>query len=289
MTDLGHDIGMAVDVILRDGTTLRLRPPVEDDVPALVAFFAELSVRSRFLRFHGFALAGDRFARTLTEPDWAEKGSLVGVMGEADDESIVAVGNYVRLRDPHTAEAAFAVSDDFQRKGIGTRLLEQLAQRAAARGIEAFIAEVLAENKTMLSVFENVGFRVTRALESGVVEVRFPIEPTERYQARVDERDHIAVTASLKPFFEPKTVAVIGASARRGSIGGELFRNVLAGGFTGAAYPVNRSGEPVAGVRAYSGIEDIPDPIDLCLICLPGERVIDAAEGALRTGTRALT
>ncbi len=288
MTDLTHDSHTAVDVILRDGTTLRLRPPVEGDVPALVTFFAALSVRSRFLRFHGLALAGDRFVRTLVSPDWAEKGSLIGVMGETDDERVVAVGNYVRLRDPSTAEAAFAVADDFQRKGIGTRLLEQLAQRAAAHGIEAFIAEVLPENQVMLSVFENIGFRATRVLDGGVVEVRFSIEPTERYQASVDERDHIAVTASLKPFFEPKTVAVVGASARRGSIGGELFRNVLTGGFTGAAYPVNRSGEPVAGVRATTSLEEIADPIDLCVICLPGDRVIEAAEEALRTGTRAL-
>jgi len=288
MTDLMHDSDMAVDVILRDGSTMRLRAPVEADVPALVAFFAALSVRSRFLRFHGLALAGDRFVRTLVAPDWAEKGSLIGVMGEPGEERVVAVGNYVRLRDPRTAEAAFAVADDFQRKGIGTRLLEQLAQRAATHGIEAFIAEVLPENQVMLSVFENIGFKATRVLDGGVVEVRFSIEPTERYQASVDERDHIAVTASLKPFFEPKTVAVVGASARRGSIGGELFRNVLTGGFTGAAYPVNRSGEPVAGVRAYTSLEEIADPIDLCVICLPGDRVIDAAEEALRTGTRAL-
>ena len=118
--------------------------------------------------------------------------------------------------------------------------------------------------------------------------MRFPIAPDERYLARVDERDHVAVTASLRPFFEPRTVAVIGASAQRGSIGGELFRNILTGGFTGAAYPVNRSGAPVAGVRAYTAIEDIPDPIDLCVICLPGDRVLDAAEATLRRGTRAL-
>ena len=68
-------------------------------------------------------------------PDWAERGSLIGVMGDVGGgERIVAVGNYVRLRDPHAAEAAFAVADDFQRKGIGTRLLEQLAQRAAVHG-----------------------------------------------------------------------------------------------------------------------------------------------------------
>ena len=288
MTDLVHDPDMAIDVILRDGATLRLRTPTEGDVAALVNFFAELSTRSRFLRFHGFTVSGDRFARTLVDPDWVERGSLIGVMGEAGSEKIVAIGNYVRLRDPHTAEAAFAVADDFQRKGVGTRLLEQLAQRAAAHGIEAFIAEVLPENRTMLSVFENVGFRAARSLDGGVIEVRFPIESTDRYLARVDERDHIAVTASLKPFFEPGTVAVIGASGRRGSIGGELFRNVLAGGYTGAAYPVNRSGEPVAGVRAYTSIEEIPDPIDLCVICLPGDRVNDAAEAALRLGTRAL-
>ena len=140
----------------------------------------------------------------------------------------------------------------------------------------------------MLSVFENVGFVPTRTLDGGVVEVKFPIAATEGYQARVDERDHVAVTASLRPFFEPGTVAVVGASARPGSIGGLIFRNLLTGGFTGAAYPVNRSGEPVAGVRAYTSLEAIADPIDLCVICLPGEHVIGAAEEALRTGTRAL-
>jgi acetyl coenzyme A synthetase (ADP forming)-like protein len=288
MIETGHQADLAVDVILRDGSTLRLRPPVDEDVPALVAFFADLSTRSRFLRFHGLALAGDRFVRTLVDPDWREKGALIGVMGEPGEERVVAVGNYVRLRDPRSAEAAFAVADDYQRKGIGTRLLEQLVTRASSHGIEAFIAEVLPENQVMLSVFENVGFLPTRTLEGGVVEVKFSIAPTEGYQARVDERDHVAVTASLRPFFEPRTVAVIGASARAGSLGGTLFRNILAGGFTGAAYPVNRTGEPVAGVRAYSAIEEITDPIDLCVICLPGERVIEAAEEALQTGTRAL-
>src|SRR6476659_5477578 len=114
MTALVHHSEMAVDVILRDGTTLRLREPSVDDTPTLVDFFADLSVRSRFLRFHGLGLASDRFVRTLVEPDWADRGALIGVMGEAEAERIVAVGNYVRLRDPRTAEAAFAVADDYQ-------------------------------------------------------------------------------------------------------------------------------------------------------------------------------
>jgi acetyl coenzyme A synthetase (ADP forming)-like protein len=288
MTDLVPDSGIAVDVILRDGATLRLRAPTPEDEPALAGFFAGLSDRSRYLRFHGFSDGGSRLVRALVAPDWAERGSLVAVVGEVGEERIIAVANYVRLRDPRVAESAFVVADDYQGRGVGIRLVEQLARRAAAHGVEAFIAEVMGDNRAMLSVFEQVGFNTSRTLEGGVVEVRFPIAPDERYLARVDERDHVAVTASLRPFFEPRTVAVIGASAQRGSIGGELFRNILTGGFTGAAYPVNRSGSPVAGVRAYTAIEDVPDTIDLCVICLPGDRVLDAAEATLRRGTRAL-
>ena len=117
----------------------------------------------------------------------------------------------------------------------------------------------MADNRDMLGVFEAVGFELTRELEGGELEVQFPIASTERYRERVEERDHAAVTASLRPFFEPRSVAVIGASRRRGSIGGELFRNILAGDFAGAAYPVNRDGEPVAGVRAYRSVAEIPD------------------------------
>ena len=105
---------------------------------------------------------------------------------------------------------------------------------------------------------------------------------------RVEERDHVAVAASLRPFFAPASVAVIGASRRRGSIGGELFRNMLKGEFTGAAFPVNRSGEPVAGVRAYASIEEIGDAVDLAVICVPAAQVLDAAGSALRKGVRAL-
>ncbi len=120
------------------------------------------------------------------------------------------------------------------------------------------------------------------------MEVRFPIEATERFRTRVDERDHVAVAASLRPFFTPETVAVIGASRRRGSIGGELFRNILSADFRGAAYPVNRTGEAVAGVRGYRTIEEIPDTVDLAVVCVPGEHVIGAAEAALRKGVPAL-
>jgi acetate---CoA ligase (ADP-forming) len=278
----------AVDVILRDGRTLRLRPPRREDADALLEFFRSLSERSLYLRFHGFSALDALLVEPLLEPDWVERGALLGALADADGEQVVAVANYVRLRDPAVAEAAFAVADAHQRRGIGTRLLERLAARASEVGIERFVAEVLADNRDMLGVFEAAGFELTRELEGGELEVQFPIAPTERFLERVEERDHTAVTASLRPFFEPRSVAVIGASRRRGSIGGELFRNILTGDFDGAAYPVNRDGEPVAGVRGYASIEEIPDDVDLAVVSLPAQAVLGAAEQALRKGVRAL-
>ena len=277
-----------VDVILRDGSTLRLRPPRRADADALLRFFRGLSERSLYLRFHGLPQLDEGLVEPVLDPDWEERGALLGALMGDDGEEVVAVANYVRLRDPMVAEAAFAVADGYQRRGIGTRLLEQLAQRAASVGIERFVAEVMADNRDMLGVFEAVGFELTRELGGGEIEVEFPLAATEAFETSVAERDHVAVTASVRPFFEPRSVAVIGASHRRGSIGGELFRNILSADFRGAAYPVNRDGVPVAGVRAYRSIEEIGDPVDLAVISVPAAGVFGAAEQALRYGVRAL-
>src|SRR5437868_2971415 len=274
----------AVDVILRDGGTLRLRPPTSADSAALVAFFGDLSAESRELRFHGARRVDETLVAQFLEPDWAECGALLGSL----DGEIIALVDYERLGSSRSAEVAFVVADGHQRRGVGTRLLEQLALRAREAGIDEFVAEVMAGNAHAARVFADSGFELARELAGGEIELRFPIAPSGALELRVESRDHVGVVASLRPFFTPRSVAVIGASRRRGSIGGELFRNILAADFAGAAYPVNRSGEPVAGVRAYGSVEEIADPIDLAVICLPGAQVLDAAESALRGGVRAL-
>ncbi len=278
----------ARDVILRDGTTLRLHPPQAVEADALLDFFSRLSQESLYFRFHGFPSVGPALVAPFLEPDGVERGTLVGTLAEPGGERIVAVASWTRLRDPRTAEAAFAVEDPMQGRGVGTRLLEQLALSAAEAGIESFVAEVLYENRAMLRVFEDAGFDVTRSVAGGTVEVRFPIEPSESYRAHVDQRDHVAVVASLRPFFSPESLAVVGASARKGSLGGAVFRNVVGAGFAGAAYPVNRSGDAVAGVSAVRSLAELAEPVDLAVICVPAESVLEAAEEALRHGTRAL-
>jgi acetate---CoA ligase (ADP-forming) len=272
------------DVVLRDGSTMRFRPPELGDAPALLEFFRTLSDRSVYLRFHGHPAIDERLVEPVLEPDWLERGALLGMEGDR----IASLANYVRLRNAGTAEVAFAVADDLQGRGIATRMLERLAALANLVGIEEFVAEVMPDNSSMLRVFAEAGFDTSRSTEGGSTEVRLRLAPTDVLVSRIDERDHLAVAASLEPFFSPASVAVIGASSRSGSVGGELFRNILRGDFVGAAYPVNRSGDSVAGVRAYRSMAEIGEPVDLAVVCLPGDTVLEAAAEALRAGVRAL-
>ena len=264
-----------IDVILRDGRTLRLRVPAAEDREGLLDFYNALSSQSLYFRFHGFPTLDQRLVDPVLASDWTNTGALLGSIMDSGKERIVALANYVRLRDPRRAEFAVSVADAHQSRGIGTRLLEQLAGRAASEGIEYFIGEVMAENRGMIQVFEGIGFEVSRVASGGEVEMIFPIETTTRYSSQVESRDHGAVVASLQPFFEAKSVAVIGASARRGTIGGEIFRNVLEGGFVGAVYPVNRDGSPVAGVKGYSSMTGIPEAVDLAVVAVPAKAVIE--------------
>ena len=244
------------DVVLRDGSTMRFRAPVKGDARALLGFFGGLSDQSLYRRFHGHPSVDNRLVAPMLDPDWVERGALVGTV----EEKIVAVAGYVRLRAASSAEVAFAVADEYQGRGIATRLLERLASLAASVEIDEFVAEVMPSNTGMLGVFAEAGFQENRVLEAGTVEVRLQLEATESLRKRIDERDHVAVAASLTPFFEPSSIAVVGASPRAGSIGGELFRNVLRAEFRGVAFPVNRSGESVAGVRSYRSIAGIGSP-----------------------------
>ncbi|MDX6572142.1 MAG: hypothetical protein QOC86_1298 [Gaiellales bacterium] len=278
----------ASDVILRDGRTLRLRPPTSADRDALTAFLVALSPASISARFHASLKPRASLIEPFLEPDWLERGALVCVMGDPEAESVVGLASYDRLRDRTAAEVAFAVADDLQGVGVGTRLLEQLALRAAEAGIERLIFEILCGNRSMLGVVAGAGFAFDQRADHGVLEVTMSIAPNRVFADRVEGRDHTAVAASLRPFLAPSGLAVYGASARRGTIGGELFRNVLSGGFKGPAHPINRSGEPVGGVTGLTTLRGVDPPVELAVICVPAMAVHAAAADALAAGVRSL-
>ena len=222
------------------------------------------------------------------DPDWTNNGAYVGVERRGRRSQIVAVGNYVRIAGSTEAEAAFAVTDALQGHGVGTRLLECLAAAAHHAGISAFWAEVLAADAPMLDVFSHAGFDTRMSGALGTVRVRFPIAATPELRNRIDARDHEGVRRSMEPLLAPRSVAVIGASSRRGSIGGELFRNMLDAGFAGPVHPVNRTGTPVAGHLAFKRVADIHDPVDLAVVCVPAAAVVGQVREALEAGTRSV-
>jgi len=276
------------DVILRNGRTLRLRPPLPDDADAVLDFFRRLDDHSLYMRFHGTRKVDRDMLTGLLDPDWSVRGALIGVLrGDRGDE-VVAVASYSRLRDPRMAEAAFAVATVLQGLGVGTRLVEQLADAAAQQGIDTFVADVMAANTPMLRVFADTGFDIERTADGGEVTVRLRIASSDRFLDAVDRRDQTAIDRSLEPFFQPRSVAVLGASARPGAIGGAVFRNIVEGGFTGRAIPVNRSGDPVAGVPAVADLAEVDEQVDLAVVCVPAAAVRGAVESALVAGVRAV-
>lgn len=94
--------------------------------------------------------------------------------------------------------------------------------------------------------------------------------------------------ASVRAVLWPRSIALIGASRKRDSIGGRLFHNLIEGDFGGPVYPVNPHGGSVQGVRAYASIEDVPDHVDLAIIAVPAEFVTGAARACAAKGVRGL-
>ena len=271
------------DVILRDGTPLRLRAATPADYDDIKAFYDGLSEDSLHTRFHG-AVRTEGPARSDAEADGDARVVLIGWRAER----VVASGSYDRLREPSVAEVAFTVAEDLQGRGVATRILEQLAEIGAEQGIARFDAEVMDSNQAMLAVFGRAGFGVRSRLDFDELLVSLDIEPTEAVQEKIEERDHLGVVASLRPILAPASVAVVGASNEPGSRGGDLFANLIAGGFRGAAVPVNRSGGAVRSVRAAGSLSDLAEPPELVVIAVPDEEVLDVAAEAARIGAKAL-
>jgi acyl-CoA synthetase (NDP forming) len=93
---------------------------------------------------------------------------------------------------------------------------------------------------------------------------------------------------SLRPFFRPSSVAVIGASRDPASLGGRLLGAVLQGGFRGRVYPVNPRAAEVAGRRAYPSARELPEAVDLALVAVPRDAVLAVVDDCAARGVRAL-
>jgi len=224
------------DEVLRDGGSVHVRAIRPDDKQRLLDLFHRLSARTVYFRFFRTKdRLTDEELRYFTDLDFVRNVALVATLHVDDDERIIAVGRYFGLGptdEPCTrAEVAFTVDDAHQGRGLGTLLLERLAAIARDQGITEFEAYVLGENNQMLQVFETSGFQIRRALEAGVLHVSFPTAETEQVRTASAQRERLAAAQSLQALLRPRSVAVVGASRRAGTIGAALLANVWSVGW----------------------------------------------------------
>lgn len=282
----GYPATWEEDAVLKDGHTVRIRPIVASDSSALQAFVKNMSTEASYFRFF-------RVKRELTENelsgftdvDYQSEMAFVAI----SEGNLVGVGRYSKTAsEEDQAEIAFTVADHMQGKGIGTLLVFRIAAYARELGITGFKAYVLSDNHQMMRVFRNAGFKISREMDEGVYTVTIPTEESDSVREAEGEAERMATAASLMPLFYPASIAVIGASRNRASMGGRLFSNVLNSDYTGPLYPVNRSASVVRSIPAFTSILDIEAPVDLAFVVVPAEHVLDTVRECAEKGVRAV-
>lgn len=273
------------DVVLRDGSTIHLRPVRVGDEPALRAFYSRLSPEARVFRFFSGAVNLEKVVGRMMDVDYRTRYGLVATAGP--EGQVVAHGFY-GATPTGTAEVAFAVAEELQGRGVATIMLGQLAQAAQAAGITEFSAEVMFSNSKMARVFQESGFPVRRRLEAGTIHYEFPTALTPEALVRFESREQEAAVAALRSVLEPRAVAVIGASRSPTSIGGRIFRNLLDGEFEGPVYPVNRTAAVVQSVAAYPSVQALPAVPEMAVIAVPAADVVEVARDCAAAGAKSL-
>jgi acyl-CoA synthetase (NDP forming)/GNAT superfamily N-acetyltransferase len=281
--------------LLADGGTVEIRPAGPADFDAVKAMHEAMSPDNAYLRFFNLSRqAAETEARRICREPRPGHVALLALSAGA----VVGCASYDALAEAtgpgNVAEIAFAVADHMHHRGIATLLLEHLVSLARSHQITVFTAETLAENTAMLKVFADTGLPVQRHCEDGVMELTIPL-PSEdggtaldSYLNAVAERERRADTASLRHVLAPASVAVIGASRHRGTVGRAILDNIRTGGYAGRLYVVNPHARQIGGERCLPSALDLPEPADLAVIAVPAGAVLDVADQCGRRGVRSL-
>jgi acyl-CoA synthetase (NDP forming)/L-amino acid N-acyltransferase YncA len=282
-----------VYALLADGSTVQIRPAGAGDFAAVKAMHEAMSPDNAYLRFFSTSrTAAEREALRVTREPGPGHAVLLALYGG----EVAGVASYevVKSSGGKTAEVAFAVADTMHHRGIATLLLEHLVSSARARGIESFVAETLSENASMLGVFSDAGLPVHRTRAEGVVTITIPLPADDTGKQLEDYRDTVALrersanVASLRPVFAPRSVAVIGASRRRGTVGRSVLDNIRTCGYQGRLYAVNPGAGEVGGVPSFPDVASLPEAPELALLAVPPAAVPGVAEDCGVRGVRGL-
>lgn len=271
--------------LLMDGTTVLIRSARGLDHDLVQGLYEEMSPQNLRLRFFGVSRTCAR--RAADRMCGAPRAGYRGLLAEHDGQ-LVGVAEYERTPDTDLAEIALAVGDAWHHRGVGTLLLEHLVSVARADGVTAFTAEALAENHEMLKVFADLGLRTARRFDGPEIRCTVQLAQNDVYLTAVEERGRAADVASLVPLLRPRSVAVVGAGRKPGSVGRAILHNLRTGGFTGRLYAVHRQAGAVLGVHACTSVTALPKVPDLVVVAVPASEVVGVAEDCGKLGAHAL-
>ena len=276
--------------LLVDGTTLTIRPSGPGDYEAVRRLHEEMSPQNLYFRFFSASrVSAEREAQRVCLEGRPGMVALVGLLGD----ELAGVASYEPVGDG-AAEIALAVADGMHRRGVATLLVEHLVSLARAQGVTAFTAEVLGDNYAVQHVLTDSGLAMRRRSADGVVELSMPLPrvaalgEASSYLDAVAGRDRHANVASLEPLLNPRSVAVVGAGRRPGSIGRTILLNIRDAGFAGTLYAVSPGGGDVEGVLCIPSVAGLPEAPDLAVLTVPAARVVEVARECGKRGVKSL-
>ncbi|MFE2646483.1 GNAT family N-acetyltransferase [Streptomyces nigra] len=276
----------AVHALLTDGTTVRIRAVEPGDHDQLEGLYAEMSPDNRRLRFFsaGSRSAGLAADTVCAPPRPGHRALLAERAGQ-----VIGLAEYHADDDaPHTAELAVAVADGLHHRGVGTLLVEHLVSAARTDGITAFTADALSDDHEVLRLFADLGLAASRRFDGPEVHCAIDLHVDETYLAASEARGRTADVASLEPLLRPRSIAVVGAGRRPGSVGRALLHHLHEDGFTGRLFAVNPAATAILGVPSYPSVGALPVAPDLVVVASPARTVPAVAEECGKAGARAL-
>jgi acetyltransferase len=166
---------------LADGRRVTLRPVLPQDAEMEQALVRSLSALSRYQRF--FAPIRELpagWAERLTQIDYRQHQALIAETFVGNDALAVAEARYVTDASGSEGEFAIVVADDWQHRGLATKMLCSLMRHAADSGLQRLFGDVLATNRAMLALAQSLGFRALRHPDGGaqVLRVQFDFVAT---------------------------------------------------------------------------------------------------------------
>jgi len=159
-------------VKLKDGSEVFIRPVKPTDERLVQQFFYGMSDREVYYRFlHGLKSFPKKDMQMMVNIDYHRQMALLAITGDFESPRVVGVGRYV-LGEGEMPEVDFAVSSDFQGKGLGRAIMNALVDIAKQRGLPGVSAVIMSDNLASLHIFYNLGYAVTGTVDRGVTEIQ---------------------------------------------------------------------------------------------------------------------